>query len=88
MPPNPRLQRFLKFFSMEWGLLLGILCASFGFILFTPPFMDWKNAGFQELSYSLNLRRIIPASTLIVLGIQLLFSSFFLRVLVLKNDTE
>ena len=48
MPPNPRLQRFLKFFSMEWGLLLGILCASFGFILFTPPFMDWKNAGFQE----------------------------------------
>lgn len=88
MPPNPRLQRFLKFFSMEWGLLLGILCAFFGFILFTSAFMDWKNAGFQELSYSLNLRRIIPASTLIVLGIQLLFSSFFLGVLGLKNDTE
>jgi hypothetical protein len=60
----------------------------FGTLLFGMAFWDWKQAGFQELSYSLNLRRIIPASTLIVLGIQMLFSSFFLGVLGLKTDSQ
>lgn len=88
LPPNPKLKKFLKAFSMEWGLLLGILMTLFGSLLFGMAFWDWKEAGFQELSYSLNLRRIIPASTLIVLGIQFLFSSFFLGVLGLNTDSE
>jgi hypothetical protein len=88
LPPSLRLQQFLKAFSIEWGLLLGILMTLSGTLLFGMAFWDWKQAGFQELSYSLNLRRIIPASTLIVLGIQMLFSSFFLGVLGLKTDSQ
>jgi hypothetical protein len=48
-------------------------------------FLDWQHAGFQGLSYGTNLRRIIPASTLIVLGVQFLFGSFFLGVLGLRT---
>lgn len=86
LPPSPRLQKILKAFSLEWGLLLGLLMGLAGLTLLGRAFLDWQQAGFQGLSYGTNLRRIIPASTLIVLGIQFLFGSFFLGVLALKTD--
>lgn len=85
MPPNARLQRVLKTFSLEWGLFLGCLMGLAGVALLGWAFLDWQKAGFQGLSYGTNLRRIIPATTLIVLGIQFLFGSFFLGVLGLKT---
>jgi len=85
LPPNHRLQKVLKAFSLESGLLLGILLGLAGLILLGRAFLDWQHAGFQGLYYGTNLRRIIPASTLIVLGIQFLFGSFFLGVLGLKT---
>jgi len=85
LPPSPRLQRILKTFSLEWGLLLGLLLGFAGLTLLGVAFLDWQRAGFQGLSYGTNLRRLIPASTLIVLGIQFLFGSFFLGVLGLKT---
>jgi len=85
MWPNQRLRKFLKAFSLEWGLLLGLVLGMAGMMLLVRAFLDWQHAGFQGLSYGTNLRRIIPASTLIVLGIQILFGSFFLGVLGLKT---
>ncbi len=85
LPENPWLRKFLKAFSLEWGLLTGLLMGVAGMIILVIAFIDWQNAGFQGLSYGTNLRRIIPATTLIVLGIQFLFGSFFLGVLGLKT---
>ena len=85
LPPNQRLQKVLKAFSLEWGLALGFLMASIGTLVLGSAFLDWRHVGFQGLSYGENLRRIIPATTLIVLGIQFLFGSFFLSVLGLKT---
>jgi hypothetical protein len=48
----------------------------------------WKRAGYGVLSDADNMRRLIPAVTLIVLGIQVCFSSFFLSVLGLKTDSR
>jgi hypothetical protein len=46
----------------------------------------WKQVHFGLLpSTEENLRRLIPAGTLIVLGIQAFFSSFFMSVLGLKT---
>jgi hypothetical protein len=46
----------------------------------------WKLAHFGLLpSVEENLRRLIPAATLILLGIQVIFSSFFMSVLGLKT---
>lgn len=83
--PNHRLQKVLKAFSLEWGLLIGLLLGIAGMTLLGRAFIDWQQAGFQGLAYGTNLRRIIPASTLIMLGIQFLFGSFFLGVLGLKT---
>jgi glycosyltransferase involved in cell wall biosynthesis len=85
LPPNPRLERILSAFSLEWGLISGVILGLAGTILLGIAFFDWQQAGFQGLSYGTNLRRLIPASTLIVLGIQFLFGSFFLGVLGLKT---
>jgi glycosyltransferase involved in cell wall biosynthesis len=86
--PNPRLRKILDAFSLEWGLVFGILMVLSGLGLLGLAFLDWQNAGFQGLSYGTNLRRIIPASTLIVLGVQFLFGSFFLGVLGLRTVTH
>jgi len=40
------------------------------------------------LSPEENLRRLIPAATLIVLGVQCVFSSFFMSALGLKTATR
>jgi hypothetical protein len=85
LPPNPRLERILSAFSLEWGLISGFILGLAGVILLGIAFLDWQQAGFQGLSYGTNLRRLIPATTLIVLGIQFLFGSFFLGVLGLKT---
>ena len=85
LPPNKKLRRVLEIFTLEGGILVGLLMLLVGGAIFLIAFRDWQLAGFQGLSYSDNLRRIIPASTMVVLGIQFLFGSFFLGVLNLKH---
>ena len=85
LPPNQHLEKILSIFSLEWGLVFGVVLALIGSTLLGLAFIDWQQAGFQGLSYGTNLRRLIPATTLIVLGIQFLFGSFFLGVLGLKT---
>jgi glycosyltransferase involved in cell wall biosynthesis len=88
LPPNRKLERILETFTLEWGVFLGILMSLIGLGIFGYAFWDWQKAGFQGLSYGDNLRRLIPASTLIVLGVQLVFGSFFLGVLGMKTVTR
>jgi glycosyltransferase involved in cell wall biosynthesis len=85
LPPNKKLQRTLDAVSMEWGLVLGGILSLAGSVLFGLAIWDWYKTGFGNLSLGDNLRRIIPASTLVVLGIQGLFGSFFIGVLGLKT---
>jgi hypothetical protein len=48
----------------------------------------WKEAGYGVLPYADNLRRVIRAATLIILGIQTIFSSFFMSALGLKTQSR
>lgn len=85
LPPNRKLSRFLESFTLEWGVLLGILMIATGLSIFGFAYLEWRNVGYQGLSYSENLRRIIPSASLIVIGIQLIFSSFFIGVLTMRS---
>jgi glycosyltransferase involved in cell wall biosynthesis len=88
LPDDPKLSRLLKIFTLEKGILFGLLVLFAGIILLAQAIWIWRQAGFGELSPEENLRRLIPAATLIVLGIQGIFSSFFMSALGLKTATR
>ena len=75
-----------KAFTWKGGALTSILAAGLGLLLHAV--WIWKQAGYGELSYGENMRRLIPAVTLIMVAVQICFSSFFLSVLGLKTDTR
>jgi glycosyltransferase involved in cell wall biosynthesis len=85
LPNDPSLAKLFRFVNLERGVLAGILIFLLGCFLLIRALLIWKGADFGEISYSENLRRVIPSVTLIASGIQVVFSSFFLSVLGLKT---
>jgi hypothetical protein len=89
LPDDPKLTRVFKIFTLEKGIILGLLVLLAGIILLARSVWIWKQAGYGILpSTEENLRRLIPAATLVVLGIQAIFSSFFMSALGLKTTTR
>ena len=86
LPQDPKFGRIFKIFTLEKGLLAGLLVLLAGVVLILRALWLWKQFGFGQLpSTEDNLRRLIPAATLIMLGVQTVFSSFFMSVLGLKT---
>jgi glycosyltransferase involved in cell wall biosynthesis len=85
LPNDPSFAKLFRFVNLERGVTAGILIFLVGCFLLMRALLIWKGAGFGEISYSENLRRVIPAVTLIATGIQVVFSSFFLSVLGLRT---
>jgi glycosyltransferase involved in cell wall biosynthesis len=88
LPDDPKFSRAFKFFNLEKGILCGLAVLLAGIVLSARAVWVWRQSGFGELSPEENLRRLIPAATLIVLGIQSIFSSFFMSALGLKTATR
>jgi glycosyltransferase involved in cell wall biosynthesis len=89
LPDDPKLSRLFKVFTLEKGLVFGLLVLLVGTALLARSIWIWHSANFGILpSMEDNLRRLIPATTLIVLGIQVIFSSFFMSALGLKTTTR
>jgi glycosyltransferase involved in cell wall biosynthesis len=68
---------------LEHGLSLGALLALAGLAIVAAIAAQWIAHGFGSLSQE---RAAILAATLLVLGIQTIFSSFFLSILGLRGD--
>jgi hypothetical protein len=86
LPEDPKLTGLFKIFTLERGLVVGVLVVLGGMAMLIRALWLWKQAHFGMLpSTEDNLRRLIPAGTLVVLGIQTIFSSFFMSVLGLKT---
>jgi glycosyltransferase involved in cell wall biosynthesis len=86
LPEDPKLSRVFKTFTLEKGIVVGLVVLLAGLVMFLRALWLWKQAHFGLLpSMEENLRRLIPAATLVLLGIQTVFSSFFMSVLGLKT---
>lgn len=86
LPEDPRLSRLTEHHRMlEFGLVSGALLVATGLGLFLLAVNRWRRLDFGELPYSEGLRFVIPAVTVITLGVQIIFSSFFLSVLGLRR---
>jgi glycosyltransferase involved in cell wall biosynthesis len=69
-------------YKLEHGLLLGGTIALTGFVIGTVIVIDWISRGFGALSEE---RLAVLAATLIIIGIQIFFSSFLLSILGLRR---
>ena len=86
LPEDPKLRPFFDVFSLEKGVAACLLLMLTGGGLLVRAVWIWKQAQFGPLpSMADNLRRIIPAATLVLLGVQGVFSCFFLSVLGMKT---
>ena len=88
LPQDPQFAKIFKFFTLEKGIAAGLVFLLSGCALFGYAIAVWKSEHFGALNYSENLRRLLPAVTLIVAGIQIVFSSFFLSILGLKTSSR
>ncbi len=84
LPDDPRFSRVFHYLNLERGLVVGLLIGLAGLASLIRALLVWKGAHFGDLSYSENLRRVIPAVTGIATGAQIVFASFFMSVLGLK----
>jgi glycosyltransferase involved in cell wall biosynthesis len=69
-------------FRLEHGLMLGGGITFVGFVVGVVIVIDWINHGFGRLSEE---RLAVLAATLIIVGIQIFFSSFLLSILGLRR---
>jgi hypothetical protein len=88
LPQDPKFSRVFKTFTLEKGICAGLAVLVLGLALLLHAVWLWRQAGYGMLSYGDNMRRLIPAVTLIVVAIQICFSSFFMSVLGLKTDSR
>ena len=70
-----------KYFKLEKGISIGIILFVFGFIFNLLILSEWTLGHFGPLE---RVREAILGATFIIIGIQTIFSSFFLHMLGLK----
>jgi len=73
---------FQRHFNLEKGLIAGIILFSIGFVINLLIFMEWFSQRFGTLY---RIRESILAMTLLVIGLQTVFSSFFISLLSLRK---
>ena len=89
LPDDPRLARLFRIFTLEKGIIAGLAMLMAGVAILGQALWTWRQANYGMLSSAEdNLRQLIPAATLVVLGIQTIFSSFFMSALGLKTSSR
>jgi glycosyltransferase involved in cell wall biosynthesis len=82
---RPSLDRLLRTLTLERGLLLGLSVALCGLVWSGAAFWQWREAGFGALDPRVVMRDTIPATALMVGGMEIMLASFLLSVLSLRE---
>jgi glycosyltransferase involved in cell wall biosynthesis len=88
LPSGSNFRRFVSGFSLERGIVLGVVVALAGFILAAYSLWIWVRTGFSALEPRDVMRIAIPSLTLSVIGIELVLSSFVLSFLMWNLDDD
>ncbi|NJE03847.1 glycosyltransferase family 2 protein [Thermococcus sp. MV11] len=83
--PDRTTRFFMKYSILEEGLFVGGIMFIVGFVLGLRIFLNWRASGYGEL---FEIRQAVVVMTLIALSIQLIFFSFFISTLMLKEGFE
>jgi hypothetical protein len=79
---DPWFDRMRARFRLEHGLLLGGVFALIGMVMAAVIIASWASRGFGSLAYE---RLAVVGASLLIVGIQIFFSSFLLSILGLRR---
>jgi hypothetical protein len=85
LPEDPKLTFKKIKVNLERGLIIGAALILTGLVCSVYSVLTWKRHSFGVLDPARTLRIIIPAITALIIGVQIVFSSFFLSVLGLRR---
>jgi glycosyltransferase involved in cell wall biosynthesis len=85
LPNNQTLDKLYKFITLEAGLIIGVLITLGGLLGSLYSLYLWDQQDFGQLNYPSILRVVIPSVIAIMIGLQTVFSSFFLSFLGLNK---
>ena len=72
--------------TTEKGAVAGVLLTLAGIVMTIAAFVIWKDTSFGNLNPQEMMRMTIPALTLMVVGIEMIFASFFIGILNIKHQ--
>lgn len=72
-------------FTVEKGVVIGVVLTLLGIVATIIAFVIWGNNSFGALQPESIMKITIPATTLIAIGIELIFASFFLGILEIER---
>ena len=85
LPPDRHLERFFEVVNLEKGLVIAALAVLAGGSLLLVAVWQWWLTGFGHLDYARTMRFVVPGATLVALGFQTVFSSFFVSLLGMRR---
>ena len=85
LPEDRRLNRLFNYLNLETGLIAGCTLFMIGTAASIYAFGIWGQHDFGTLNPAETMPIVIPGVTCLALGIQTIFSSFFLSILGLKR---
>lgn len=88
LPMTPTLSRFLRIFTLERGIVLGVLLGLGGFGLAVYSVEGWAHARLEALDPATMMRVAIPSVTLMLAGAEIVFASFLLGFIDVRADGE
>jgi hypothetical protein len=85
LPEDPVVTRLREVLRLEVGLICGTIMVALGLALAAYAVGFWTVRSFGPLDPRQSLRIVVPATTLLMVGIQVMFSSCLLSILQLES---
>lgn len=85
LPEDPKFRSWFSYISLETGLVIGVALLALGLGFGIYDVMLWSRTGFGPLVASEALRTTLPSAVAIILGVEVIFTSFFLSLLGMKR---
>jgi glycosyltransferase involved in cell wall biosynthesis len=77
LPKSQQIARFENYFTLERGIIFGLVLITIGFCGFAVLLLNWNGSGFDDFSTLISLRVSGTIILATLLGVQMLFGSFF-----------
>lgn len=84
IPISHKTSFFINKFKLEHGLIIGTLFVLIGIGATVFAVLNWENTNFGNLDPARMMRIVLPSCLSLMIGIQIIFSSFFYSVLFLS----